>query len=35
MTPIMAGQKQHVKQGLKAEDIATNEFINQNTKLPA
>jgi hypothetical protein len=35
MTPIMAGQKQHVKQGLKAEDIATNEFINHNTKLPA
>jgi hypothetical protein len=35
MTPIMAGQKQQVKQGLKAEDIATNEFINQNTKLPA
>jgi hypothetical protein len=35
MTPIMAGQKQQVKQGLKAEDIATNEFINQQTKLPA
>jgi hypothetical protein len=35
MTQIMAGQKQHVKQGLKAEDIATNEFINHNTKLPA
>ena len=35
MTPIMAGQKQQVKQGLKAEDIATNEFINQSTKLPA
>jgi hypothetical protein len=35
MTPIMAGQKQQVKEGLKAEDIATNEFINQQTKLPA
>jgi hypothetical protein len=35
MTPIMTGQRQQVKQGLKAEDIATNEFINQQTKLPA
>jgi hypothetical protein len=35
MTPIMAGQKQTVRQGLTAQDIATNEFINQQTKLPA
>jgi hypothetical protein len=35
MTPIMAAQRQQVKPGLKAEDIATNEFINQQTKLPA
>jgi hypothetical protein len=35
MTPIMAGQHQQVKQGLKPEDIVTNEFINESTKLPA
>jgi hypothetical protein len=35
MTPIMAAQRQQVKPGLKAEGIATNEFINQQTKLPA
>jgi hypothetical protein len=35
MTPIMAAQRQQVRKGLKPEDIATNEFINQQTKLPA
>jgi hypothetical protein len=35
MTPIMAAQRQQVKPGLKAEDIATNEFINKQTRLPA
>jgi hypothetical protein len=33
MTPIMAAQRQQPKEGLKAEDIATNEFIDQSVKL--
>jgi hypothetical protein len=33
MVPIMAAQRQKPKEGLKAEDIATNEFIDQSVKL--
>jgi hypothetical protein len=33
MGPILAGQKQTVKQDLKAEDIATNEFIDTKISL--
>jgi hypothetical protein len=33
MTPIMAAQRQQPKEGLKAEDVATNEFIDQSVKL--
>jgi hypothetical protein len=35
MTPIMAAQRQQPKDGLKAEDVATNEFIDQSVKLGA
>jgi hypothetical protein len=35
MTPIMSAQRQQVKEGLKAEDVATNEFIDQSVKLGA
>jgi hypothetical protein len=35
MVPIMAAQRQQPKEGLKAEDIATNEFIDQSVKLGA
>ena len=35
MTPIMAAQRQQPKEGLKAEDVATNEFIDQSVKLGA
>jgi hypothetical protein len=33
VTPIFAAQKKAVKQGLKPEDIATNEFIDTNIGL--
>jgi len=33
MVPIMAAQRQQPREGLKAEDIATNEFIDQSVKL--
>jgi hypothetical protein len=33
MSPILAAQKQTVKQGLKPEDIATNEFIDTKISL--
>jgi hypothetical protein len=33
VSPIMAAQKQTVKQGLKPEDIATNEFIDPKISL--
>jgi hypothetical protein len=35
MVPIMAGQRQQPKQGLKAEDVATNDFIDQSVKFGA
>jgi hypothetical protein len=35
MTPIMAAQRQQPKDGLKAEDVATNEFIDQSVKIGA
>jgi len=34
VTPIFAAQKKPVKQGLKPEDIATNEFIDPEIRLP-
>jgi hypothetical protein len=34
VTPIFAGQRKPVKQGLKPEDIATNEFIDSKIRLP-
>lgn len=34
VTPIFTGQRKPVKQGLKPEDIATNEFIDPNIRLP-
>jgi hypothetical protein len=34
VTPIFAGQRKPVKQGLKPEDIATNEFIDSTIRLP-
>jgi hypothetical protein len=34
VTPIFAEQRKPVKQGLKPEDIATNEFIDPNIRLP-
>jgi hypothetical protein len=34
VTPIFTAQKKPVKQGLKPEDIATNEFIDPEIRLP-
>lgn len=34
-TPIFAAQRKAIKDGLKPEDIATNEFINPSVGLPA
>ena len=34
VTPIFTRQRKPVKQGLKAEDLATNEFINTEIRLP-
>jgi hypothetical protein len=34
VTPIFARQRKPVKQGLKPEDIATNEFIDSKIRLP-
>ena len=35
MIPIMAGQRQQPKEGLEAEDVATNEYIDQSVKFGA
>ena len=35
VTPIFAAQKTPVKRGITADQLVTNEFINQQTKLPA
>jgi hypothetical protein len=35
LTPIFAAQHKPVKAGLRAEDLFTNEYINQNIGLPA
>ena len=35
VTPILAGQKRPVKQGLKPADIATNEFIDTKIGMPS
>lgn len=34
-TPIFAGQGTPVKDGLKAADLVTNQFIDQSVGLPA
>jgi hypothetical protein len=34
VTPIFTGLRTPVKQGLKPEDIATNEFIDPDIRLP-
>jgi hypothetical protein len=34
VTPIFTGQRKPVKQDLKPEDIATNEFIDPKIRLP-
>ena len=33
LTPIFAAQRKPVKSGLRAEDLFTNEYINQNIGL--
>lgn len=35
VTPILQGQNREVKQGLKPEDVATNEFVDDSIGLPA
>jgi hypothetical protein len=34
VTPIFSAQRKPVKQGLKPEDVATNEFIDPKIRLP-
>jgi hypothetical protein len=34
VTPIFTAQRKPVKQGLKPEDLATNEFIDPKIRLP-
>jgi hypothetical protein len=34
VTPIFSAQGKPVKQGLKPEDVATNEFIDPKIRLP-
>ena len=34
VTPIFTGQRKPVKQGLKPEEITTNEFIDPKIRLP-